>query len=492
LLDTKLEQSLAALLEPNQTLTKLSITMKDVTSRNNLERVLMRNAELVRTRRAAAKKARGGASSSSAPKVGGVSTPCHVCKEPVYAAERLVVDQASEQLVLHRRCFRCKFCKQIVKFGNFSAVDGVFYCLPHFKQLFQEQGGSYANMGDGQKAAADVKPTPSAIAAKFTKAHDKCAVCDTIVYPTDQVILEKGSGDKALLHKACLKCSNCSTKLTQATYMLVTIDGAEKYFCKRHGKEATEAALVARQAQFEGATNMYAAFGKEYGQEAAAKKAAADGESTDDAGDVRVDDAVRGAMSKLRTTEAAAAAPAASSNAAAEVSEAEKAIAASAKRREKAAEANSEVAAIEEDRERRRREREERQKEIEATAAREEKEAAARREERRRAREQAESAADAEAQKQREEREAARLERQRVTDASRSADIEAEERAAERERERAKRRAALEAESAAKDRELEERRAARQKEREEREAREKAEEAERQRKREERRAALNN
>jgi hypothetical protein len=464
--------------------------MKDVTSRNNLERVLMRNAELVRTRRAAAKKARGGSAASAAPKVGGVSTPCHVCKEPVYAAERLVVDQASEQLVLHRRCFRCKFCKQIVKFGNFSAVDGVFYCLPHFKQLFQEQGGSYANMGDGQsKGGADAKPTPSAIAAKFTKAHDKCAVCDAIVYPTDQVILEKGSGDKALLHKACLKCSNCSTKLTQATYMLVTLDDKEKYFCKRHGKEATEAALVAKQAQFEGATNMYAAFGKEYGQEAAAKKAHADGESADDAGDVRVDDAVRSAMSKLRTAEA----PAASSSAAAadtsSVSEAEKAIAASAKRREKAAEADSEVSALEADRERRRREREERQKEIEAAAAREEQEAAARREERRRARAEADASAEADAQKLRDEREAARVERQRVTDASRAADSEAEERAAERERERAKRRAALEAETAATERALEERRAARQKERDERDAREKAEEAERQRNREERRAA---
>lgn len=465
--------------------------MKDVTSRNNLERVLMRNAELVRTRRAAAKKARGGSSASSAPKVGGVSTPCHVCKEPVYAAERLVVDQASEQLVLHRRCFRCKFCKQIVKFGNFSAVDGVFYCLPHFKQLFQEQGGSYANMGDGQaKGGADVKPTPSAIASKFTKAHDKCAVCDAIVYPTDQVILEKGSGDKALLHKACLKCSNCSTKLTQATYMLVTVDDKEKYFCKRHGKEATEAALIAKQAQFEGATNMYAAFGKEYGQEAAAKKAHADGESANDAGDVRVDDAVRSAMSKLRTAETPA--PAASSGDSTSVSEAEKAIAASAKRREKAAEADSEVSAIEADRERRRREREDRQKEIEVAAAREEQEAAARREERRRARAEADASAEAEAAKLRDEREAARVERQRVTDASRAADSEAEERAAERERERAKRRAALEAETAATERALEERRAARQKEREERDAREKAEEAERQRKREERRAATSN
>jgi hypothetical protein len=45
------QRTLAADLESNTTITKLSITMKDVTSRNNLERVLMRNAELVCSRR---------------------------------------------------------------------------------------------------------------------------------------------------------------------------------------------------------------------------------------------------------------------------------------------------------------------------------------------------------------------------------------------------------------------------------------------------------
>ncbi len=485
LLDTKLEQSLAALLEPNKTLTKLSISIKDVTSRNNVERVLARNAELVRKRRADAKKASG---KVDVPKVGGKAVPCHVCKQPVFSAERLVVDQANDQLILHRACFRCSFCKQIVKFGNFSMIDGVFYCMPHYKQKFAEQGGSYANMGDASaaKAAGADKPTPSAIAAKFGKTHDQCAVCDKVVYPTDQVILEKGSGDKALLHKACLKCTACATKLTQATYMLVHQADGEKYYCKRHGKEAEEAALVAKQAEFEGATNMYAAFGKEYGQEAAAKKSATAADGDSDAGDVRVDDAVRSAMSKLNKTESAAAAPAAPAAAAAPVSEAEKAIAASAKRREKVAEADAELSALDDDRERRRREREQRQREIEEAAAREEAEQAARREERRRQREEAAAQAEAEAKKLRDEREAARLERQKITDASRAEDLDAAERAAERERERAKRKAALEAEAAAADRALEERRAARQREREEREAREKAEEEERQRKRQER------
>jgi hypothetical protein len=483
LLDTKLEQSLAALLEPNKSITKLSMSIKDVTSRANVERVLSRNCEAVRARRAAARKASG---KVDAPKVGGKAVPCFVCKQQVFAAERLVIDQANEQLVMHRACFKCKFCKQILKFGNFSTIDNVFYCTPHYKQKFAEQGGSYAGMGDGAAKAASDKPTPSAIAAKFTKASDVCSVCDKIVYPTDQVILEKGSGDKALLHSACLKCTSCATKLTQATYMLVHLAEGEKYFCKRHGKEAEAAALIAKQAQFEGATNMYAAFGKEYGQEAAAKKvsAAAAAAGSGD-GDVRVDDAVASAMSKLNKTDVAAATSAAPATAA-PLSEAEKAILASAKRREIKAEADVVVSALDEDRERRRREREQRQKEADEAAAREEAEQAAKREERRRQRERDAAQAEADAKRQHDEREAARLERQRITDASSSADLEAAERAAERERERAKRRAALEAETAATERALEERRAARQKEREEREAREKEEEAARQRKRAER------
>ena len=47
LIATDVERTLAKDLEPNTTLLKLSISIKDVTSRNNVDRVLMRNAETV-------------------------------------------------------------------------------------------------------------------------------------------------------------------------------------------------------------------------------------------------------------------------------------------------------------------------------------------------------------------------------------------------------------------------------------------------------------
>jgi hypothetical protein len=59
--------------------------------------------------------------------------PCEVCKQRVYPVEKIVADGK----VFHKNCMKCKTCNKILKLGNYAALNGVYYCKPHFKQLFQ-------------------------------------------------------------------------------------------------------------------------------------------------------------------------------------------------------------------------------------------------------------------------------------------------------------------------------------------------------------------
>ena len=101
---------------------------------------------------------------------------------------------------------------------------------------------------------------------------------------------KQGKDEKAILHKACLKCVECSFTLTVTTAQQVSFilskkkihlfelklfrqsKVGEQFYCKKHGKIAQEKLLSEKQSTFDGATDMYAAFGKEYGVAAAEKK----------------------------------------------------------------------------------------------------------------------------------------------------------------------------------------------------------------------------
>ena len=41
-----------------------------------------------------------------------------------------------DEKVFHKTCLKCKTCQKTVSLGNYAALNGVFYCKPHFKQLF--------------------------------------------------------------------------------------------------------------------------------------------------------------------------------------------------------------------------------------------------------------------------------------------------------------------------------------------------------------------
>lgn len=70
---------------------------------------------------------------------------CHVCQKVVYPMDKLAADDK----IFHKTCLRCGHCSKVLSLGNYAALNGVFYCKPHFKQLFAVKG----NYTDGFKAA---------------------------------------------------------------------------------------------------------------------------------------------------------------------------------------------------------------------------------------------------------------------------------------------------------------------------------------------------
>ncbi|TRY53801.1 hypothetical protein DNTS_002763 [Danionella cerebrum] len=61
---------------------------------------------------------------------------CSSCLMPVYPMEKMVADK----LILHNKCFCCKYCNKQLSLHNYSALYGEFYCTSHYQQLFKKKG----------------------------------------------------------------------------------------------------------------------------------------------------------------------------------------------------------------------------------------------------------------------------------------------------------------------------------------------------------------
>ncbi|XP_075941889.1 LIM domain-containing protein 2 [Anarhichas minor] len=71
---------------------------------------------------------------------------CTSCEKTVYPMERLVANN----LVFHSSCFCCKHCNAKLSLGTFAALQGEFYCKPHFQQLFKSKGNYDEGFGRKQ------------------------------------------------------------------------------------------------------------------------------------------------------------------------------------------------------------------------------------------------------------------------------------------------------------------------------------------------------
>lgn len=190
-----------------------------------------------------------------------------------------------EEKSFHKSCFRCHHCNQVMSLGNFAAMNGTYYCKPHFKQLFKLKGnydegfgreqhktkwggsdseGATPNPGtpttqesesSGNAAAPDsvavsaelpVTPgtpatpaTPSDLNARKVKtqslsspkisvASEKCPICSQTVYPMDKISVEEKS-----FHKSCFRCASCKNVLSLGNF--AALEG--QYYCKPHFKQ---------------------------------------------------------------------------------------------------------------------------------------------------------------------------------------------------------------------------------------------------------------
>jgi len=196
---------------------------------------------------------------------------CPVCSKPVYEMEKMPADDK----VFHKTCFRCKECNNVLSLGNFAAMDGVYYCKPHFKQLFKLKGNydegfgrephkAQWNKDDDEDRSISPSPSPLNGTAVHTSSPSpspnspvpsssttltpqksigskterpastnlgtapKCHVCEKPVYEMDKM-----KADEIVFHKACFRCTHCNNVLSLGNF--AAMKGV--YYCKPHFKQ---------------------------------------------------------------------------------------------------------------------------------------------------------------------------------------------------------------------------------------------------------------
>ncbi|KAJ0001196.1 hypothetical protein NQD34_006216 [Periophthalmus magnuspinnatus] len=71
---------------------------------------------------------------------------CAACEKTVYPMERL----AANNQIFHSRCFCCLQCNTKLSLGNYTALQGKFYCKAHYQQLFKSKGNYDEGFGRKQ------------------------------------------------------------------------------------------------------------------------------------------------------------------------------------------------------------------------------------------------------------------------------------------------------------------------------------------------------
>eukprot|EP00095_Tigriopus_kingsejongensis_P009198 maker-scaffold299_size217019-snap-gene-1.31 protein:Tk09198 transcript:maker-scaffold299_size217019-snap-gene-1.31-mRNA-1 annotation:"lim domain and actin-binding protein 1" len=62
-----------------------------------------------------------------------INTTCKICGKEPYVVERLV----AEKSWWHKNCFRCKTCSKLLNLDTYMSHEGVIFCKPHHRELFQ-------------------------------------------------------------------------------------------------------------------------------------------------------------------------------------------------------------------------------------------------------------------------------------------------------------------------------------------------------------------
>uniref|UniRef100_A0A3P8TM72 LIM domain containing 2 n=1 Tax=Amphiprion percula TaxID=161767 RepID=A0A3P8TM72_AMPPE len=75
---------------------------------------------------------------------------------------------AADKYIFHKTCFCCKHCKKKLSMYSFTPLNGEFYCIFHYQQLFRRKGNYDEGFGRVQhkdrwllKSKADEMPDES-------------------------------------------------------------------------------------------------------------------------------------------------------------------------------------------------------------------------------------------------------------------------------------------------------------------------------------------
>ncbi|XP_042423146.1 LIM domain-containing protein PLIM2b-like [Zingiber officinale] len=152
----------------------------------------------------------------------GTQDKCKACDKTVHFIDLLTADGVS----YHKTCFKCSHCKGTLSVCNYSSMEGVLYCKPHFEQLFKETGTfSKKFPASGDYICNHSGKAPSKVSSMFSGTQDKCASCNKTAYP-----LEKISVEGEIYHKTCFRCFHGGCTLTPSSY--AALDGV--LYCKHH------------------------------------------------------------------------------------------------------------------------------------------------------------------------------------------------------------------------------------------------------------------
>ncbi|KAK1380973.1 hypothetical protein POM88_027717 [Heracleum sosnowskyi] len=84
---------------------------------------------------------------------------------------------------------------RIQDLSNYSSMEGVLYCKPHFEQLYKESGNFNKNFLSPAKSADQMTPvltkSPSKAAGMFSGTQDKCATCGKTAYPLEKIMISE-------------------------------------------------------------------------------------------------------------------------------------------------------------------------------------------------------------------------------------------------------------------------------------------------------------
>jgi cysteine/glycine-rich protein len=168
---------------------------------------------------------------------------CKACAKTVYVMDQQL--SLGDGAAFHKSCFRCRHCNASLQLSNFSSMDGVLYCKPHFQELFKDalasaptsnkttfQSPSPPSPSPAKSVDKKITPqftrSPSKAATMFCGTQEKCDTCGKTAYPLEKVTVEE-----KVYHKSCFRCSHGGCAITPSNY--AALEGV--LYCKHHFKQ---------------------------------------------------------------------------------------------------------------------------------------------------------------------------------------------------------------------------------------------------------------